>query len=604
MVRASRTRRSRMASPSLVTRLADSRSFVVKVWELARPYWFSEERWFARIALALVLGGNFFLVWMSKQLNDWNGDFFNALQEKQADAFWRLLLSLDGPRAFFFSFAGLVTAFIVVAVLRFWLRQYLTLRWRRWLTGVYTRTWLAERTYYRLELGDRSADNPDQRIEQDIAAFTTQTLTLTLGLISEILTLVTFTVVLWGLSGPITVAGLAIPGFMVWVALIYAVIGSGLTYLVGRRLVQLNFQLERYNADFRYRLVRVRENAESIALYGGEPDEQRRLAGAFERIFVTAWRAIIVNLRLTSLNVFYGQVAGIFPIVVQAPRYFAGEIMLGTLTRTAGAFGQVQGSLSWFVDSFTLLADWKATTDRLTGFADAMTAARRAQQEQQGFAVTQGDAGALTLSGVDVRLPDGRALLEGLELDIRAGEAVVLQGPSGSGKSTLFRVLAGLWPFGSGSVSLPAGARVLFLPQRPYLPLGTLAQVLAYPDPPSAHPEAAAAEALAAADLAHLTPRLGEEENWSMVLSPGEQQRLAFARAFLFRPDWLFLDEATAALDEATEGHLYEELKRRLPAATLVSIAHKPSVLRFHSRRIAIDPATHTLSSGPLPAPA
>jgi putative ATP-binding cassette transporter len=595
-----------MTNP-VISRIAGAHGFLSQLWKLVAPYWWSEERWLARGLLAVIIAMNIFLVWMAKQLNDWNRAFFDAIQAKDAASFWQLLISFDGFSAFFFSFTGLVFVYIVVAVYRLWLRQLLSIRWRRWLTEVYFRDWLADRTYYRMELAHHGTDNPEQRIEQDINVFTTQTLTIVLGLLSEVLTLATFTYVLWSLSGSLTLGflgGLEIPGYMVWVALLYAVAGSWATWAIGKRLVQINFDLERYNADFRYRLIRVRENAESIALYNGEPDEGRRLSGAFMRIYDLFWEYMRVFKRLTWLNVFYSQVASVFPIIVQAPRYFAGEITLGVMTQTAGAFAQVQGSLSWFVDSFTSLADWKAVVDRLTTFADTMAATKLAQQRERGFDVAEVDDPSLALENIEVALPDGRVLLEDVDLVVEPGQKLVIQGPSGSGKTTLFRVLAGLWPFGKGSIRLPAGAKALFLPQKPYIPIGTLAEALCYPDKPEAHGATEIGEALALCQLSHLADRLDESANWSMMLSPGEQQRLSFARALLVRPDWLFLDEASSALDEATESRMYELLAERLPGATVVSIAHKPSVLRFHDRRLLIDAATRQVSVGELaPAP-
>lgn len=591
----------------LFARLAAGRGFLRQVWALTRPYWHSEERWLARGLLALILAMGVGLVWMAKLLNEWNRDFFDALQAKDAEAFWQLIVSFESPRAFFFSFTGLVLVYIVVAVYRVWLRQYLTIRWRRWLTEVYFGDWLGGRTYYRMELAGHRTDNPEQRIEQDIGSFCLQTLTIGLGLVSEVLTLGTFVWVLWGLSGSLVLplmGGIAIPGYMVWVALLYALAGSWITWLVGRRLVRINFDLERHNADFRYRMVRVRENAESIALYGGEHDEQQRLRGAFARIFDTWWDYMRVNKRLTWITVFYGQAAAIFPIVVQAPRFFAGEIMLGVLTQTAGAFAQVQGSLSWFVDSFAELAGWRATVDRLTGFAATMAETRRRAQSEPSFELATTASPVLRLEDVEVRRPDGTALLEGTSLEIAQGEAVVIQGPSGAGKTTLFRTLAGLWPFGRGRIVLPGEARVLFLPQKPYLPIGTLREALSYPERPEAHDALACRAALLACLLPHLEGRLEDTANWSLVLSPGEQQRLAFARAFLYRPDWLFLDEASSALDEASEALLHERLREHLPGVTLVSIAHKPSLLRFHDRRLVIDPQTRRARFEEMPATA
>lgn len=577
----------------VIGRVAAARGFLAQLWKLTAPYWWSEERWVARGLLAAIVAMSVFLVWMAKQLNEWNRQFFDALQEKNAEAFWRLLISFDSFSAFFYSFAGLVFVYIVVAVYRFWLRQYLTIRWRRWLTHVYFRDWLGDRTYYRMELINHGTDNPEQRIEYDINVFTTQTLTLTLGLLSEAMTLATFTYVLWGLSGSLALGflgGVEVPGYMVWVALLYAIAGSWATWAIGRRLVRVNFNLERYNADLRYRMTRIREHAESIALYNGEPDEARRLSSAFQRIYDQFWDYMRLNKRLTWLTVFYQQVASVFPIVVQAPRYFAGEISLGVMTQTAGAFAQVQGSLSWFVDSFAVLADWKAVVDRLTTFADSIAAAKARQAEEHGFDVAEADREGLALEDVAVALPNGRVLVEGINLTVEPGDKLVIQGPSGSGKTTLFRVLAGLWPFGRGVIRVPKGAKALFLPQKPYIPIGTLKEALCYPDSPDSHDDAEATEVLRLCRLGHLVDRIHESANWSLVLSPGEQQRLAFARALLVRPRWLFLDEASSALDEATEERMYELLAERLPKATLVSIAHKPSVLRFHDRRLVIDP--------------
>jgi vitamin B12/bleomycin/antimicrobial peptide transport system ATP-binding/permease protein len=582
----------------LISRLAKTPSFLGKLWRLAAPYWWNQEtaeveirgrtfrvpeRWIARGLLALVLFLNLIIVWILKLANDWNARFFNALEDKNVDAFWVEL-------RYFLVIAAL---FILIAVYRLWFRQMLQIRWRRWLTEIYYGEWLRDRTYYRMELVQHRTDNPEQRIQEDCDAFTEQTLGIVLGLISEVLTLVTFAVVLWGLSGSITVpifGGVEIPGYMMWVAVVYAAIGSWLTYKIGRPLVRVNFDLQRYNADFRYRMVRVRENAESIALYNGERDEMRRLDNAFRRIYATWWDYMRYNKRLTWFNAFYGQAADVFPMVVASPRYFAGIIPFGVLTQTANAFGRVQGALSWFVDTFSSLAEWKATIDRLTTFSEIMAATKIAQATQRTFDVQPGTVNAITLADVDVALPDGAVLLRGVSLSIERGSAVLFQGPSGSGKTTLFRVFAGIWPFGRGRIALPEGARVLFLPQRPYLPLGTLRDVLSYPEKPEMHAEQTCVEALTACRLGHLTERLDQSSNWTLALSPGEQQRVAFARALLYCPEWLFLDEASSALDEATEAELYLLLKERLPATTIVSIAHRPSVTRFHDRRVMINP--------------
>jgi putative ATP-binding cassette transporter len=592
-----------------LTRIANARSFVGKLWMLVRPYWFAQELqrlewrgygisvkecWIARSVLALTIALSLLIVYVSREINFWNARFFNALQDRNVEAFRTELI----------YWGVLAAIFIVALVYRAWLRQLLTIRWRRWLSEVYFRDWLADRTYYRMELTSQGTDNPEQRIEQDCKDFAERTLEFTLDLFLQVLTFVTFAIVLWNLSGAFVLpilGGLAIPGYMMWAAIGYALLGSLAAYLIGRPLVRVNFALERFNADFRYRMVRIRENAESIALYRGEPAEERNLRGAFGRIYATWWDFMKYTKRLTWMTSFYGQAASVFPVIVAAPQYFAGRIQLGTLTQTIDAFAQVQQSLSWFVDTYPRLAAWKAVVDRLTTFGEAMAKAKAAQL-QHGFQIEPQSEPQLALDGVRVELPNGTALLDDVNVTVRKGQSTILRGPSGSGKTTLFRVLAGLWPFGRGRIATPRDGRVLFLPQKPYLPLGPLKDALCYPDAPDRHSEAQCSEALAACGLAHLAPRLAEAANWSLVLSGGEQQRIAFARTLLYRPDWLFLDEATSALDEAAERTLYELVQQRLPATTLISIAHRPSVGAFHARQLVIDPTSHRVLSEPAPA--
>jgi putative ATP-binding cassette transporter len=587
-----------------LTRIANAHSFLSKLWVLAKPYWFAEERqplrlfgrtvlvkesWIARTLLALIVTLSVLAVYMSKLINSWNARFFNALQDKNADAFWYELQ----------YWVILVALLIVAIVYRLWLQQMLTIRWRRWLSEVYFRDWLADRTYYRMELVSQGTDNPEQRIEADCANFAERTLSISLGLLLQVMTLVTFSIVLWELSGSFVLpilGGLAIPGYMMWAAIAYAVVGSVATYMIGRPLVRVNFNLERYNADFRYRMVRIRENAESIALYRGEADEERRLRSAFGRIYDTWWDLMRYTKRLSWLTSFYGQAASIFPFIVAAPQYFAGKIQLGVLTQTADAFAQVQIALSWFVDTYPRLAEWKAGVDRLTSFSEAMVRAKQAA-EHTAFETSAQEKPELTLRDVEVRLPNGVLLLKDVDLTIRHGESVLLRGPSGSGKTTLFRVLAGLWPFGKGRIGLPRDARVLFLPQKPYLPIGTLREVLSYPEAPDHYTDEACREVLEACRLGHLVPRLEDSSNWSLALSGGEQQRLAFARTLLYRPTWLFLDEASSALDEPTERRMYELLAERLPGATIISVAHRPSVEALHGRQLVIDPSIQGVAS-------
>lgn len=557
-------------------------SFLGKVWKLSRPYWFSEERWRARGLIAAIVALSLALVYLLVAFNEWNRDFFNALEQKSADDALDLLV--------YFGF--LAAVFIAVSIYRLYLRQMLEMRWRVWLTKQYLGDWLADRTYYRLELSGRTTDNPDQRIAEDLRNFTTGTLTLALGLLSEGVTLLSFMFILWTVSGPITLslAGLTltIPGYMLWAALLYAIAGSVLTHYVGRRLIPLNFQKERLEADFRFSLVRVRENAEGVALYRGEASESDSLLARFERIRANWWEIIRYMKRLTAFTVGYNQVAVVFPFLVALPRFFAGAISLGQLIQITSAFGQVQTSLSWFVDSYSQLAVWKASVDRLLTFNHALEEAKLAAARADGIVISEGTAGVVAEDLILDR-PDGRPIVSGASFAIRAGERLLVTGPSGAGKSTLFRGIAGIWPFGKGRVAFPRDARALFLPQKPYIPIASLRDAVCYPAAPGAFTDEALRAALHDCRLATFADRLDEIANWSMAMSVGEQQRLAVTRALLHRPEWLFLDEATSALDETTERELYELLRTRLPDSALVSIAHRPSVAVHHTRRMELE---------------
>ncbi|WP_149538100.1 ABC transporter ATP-binding protein/permease [Siccirubricoccus phaeus] len=559
-------------------------SFLSDAWALAAPYWRSEERWRARFFLGIVIVLNLALVAMNVLLSYWNREFFNTLQTKDADAFWALLFwwrdTESGPMPGFIFIAVL---YILVAVYALYLRQALQIRWRAWMTRELLDRWLEDRAYYRVALTDAATDNPDQRIAEDLRLFVDASLTLGLGLMRSVVTLFSFILVLWALSGSVTVFGLRIPGYMVWIALLYAVLGTVLAHLIGRPLIGLNYQQERVEADFRFALMRFRENVEGIALYRGEAGEKRRLGERFQALMDNWWAIMVATKRLTFFTAGYAQVAIVFPFVVAAPRFFNGAIPLGGLTQTASAFGDVQGALSWIVDNYAGLTEWRATVLRLTGFRTAIAAALAAGNGVAARAEARPD---LALDHVTLTLPDGRVLLRDASARIGPGESVLIAGPSGAGKSTLFRALAGIWPFGTGQVRVPEGASVLFLPQRPYLPLGTLRRALCYPRDAAEFTAAEVAAALEEAGLGHLADRLDEEGAWDRQLSGGEQQRVALARALLVKPDWLFLDEATASLDPEAEAEFYTLLQQKLPGTTLVSIAHRPAVAEYHGRAL------------------
>ena len=558
---------------------AAKRRFLADLWALTKPYWKSEERVKSGLLLAVIVGMSLGIVYLNVLFNEWNNLFYNSLQEKNIDEFFRL----------FGRFAILAAMFIIVAVYQIYLRQMLQIRWRRWLTERYAAMWLTHRNYYRLRFSQNGADNPDQRISEDIGGFVEQTLSLTLGFIESVVSLASFSVILWNLSGEIHILDIQLPGSMLWAAVLYAGFGSFLTPYIGRPLIRLNFQQQRYEADYRYNLVRVRENAEPIALYGGETQEAGGLSGRFTHVVSNWWAIMRQQKRLTWFSAGYSQAAVLFPFLVAAPRYFSGAIQLGGLMQTASAFGHVQSALSWFIDAYTRLAQWRATVDRLTGFAHALAELEAARDA--GFARAPAAEGqALSLTDASLSLPDGRTLLTDADLAVAPGERVMIAGPAGCGKSTLFRAIGGLWPYAAGTLALPTQGRSLFLPQKPYLPIAALAAAVAYPDAPETYGEARIAAVLTDCGLGHLIPLLGEERHWSQELSSGEQQRLGFARAILLAPDRLFCDEASSALDEASQQELYGLLVTRLPKTTIVSIAHRPSLAAFHHRVVRFVP--------------
>ncbi len=562
--------------------MARLRELLHDTWTLIRPYWSSEDRWAGRGLLILVIGLNLGIVYINVLLNQWNNAFYNALQDKDYAVFWSQLV----------RFTWLAALFIVAAVYQIYLNQMLQIRWRRWLTERYLGAWLADGAYYRMQLTAAETDNPDQRIAEDLRLFVSATLTLGIGGMRAVVTLVAFLGILWGLSGPMTIpvgAGWTIPAYMVWAALLYAIVGTWLTNMIGRPLVRLNFDQQRYEADFRFGLVRFRENAEGVALYRGEVDELRSFRDRFGEVVGNWWAIMRQQKRLTWFTAGYGQAAVIFPFVVAAPRYFRGEIPLGGLMQVASAFGQVQDSLSFIITAYTDIAQWRSVVQRLVGFERALVRIR-ADAAGDGVRRSPGAGDALALERVTLKLPGGRPLVEGATLDFRPGDSALISGPSGVGKSTLFRAIAGIWPFGTGEIRLPRDGRVLFLPQKPYLPIGTLREVVSYPTPPGGIDDAALREALEAVGLPALAGRLDEPAHWALSLSPGEQQRIAFARALVQEPAWLFLDEATSALDEASEVRLYTLLHERLPDVTLVSVGHRSTLRPFHARNLVVTP--------------
>ncbi len=555
------------------------------VWRIAAPYFLrAEDRWFGRLLLAAVIAIELSIVAITVLINEWNARFYNALQDRN----WSEFVYQLG------YFCVLAAAFILLAVYQLYLNQWLQIRWRRWLTAAYLDHWLAGANHYRMQLLGDAADNPDQRIAEDITQFVQLTLTIGLQLLNSCVTLGSFMVILWSLSAaaPLHLFGTTfdIPGYLLWAALIYAVLGTALTHWIGRPLIALNFQQQRYEADFRFNLVRVRENSEQIALLDGERAETDRLLLRFGAV-VGNWYAIMTRQkRLTFFTAGYAQASVVFPFVMVSPAYFAGVVQLGGLMQTANAFGQVQSALSVFVTLYTSLAESRAVVERLAGFDRSVATARAVAATPPVIDLARGEASAVSFEELAVRLPNGIPLVDADNISIGAGDRVLVSGPSGSGKSTLFRALSGVWPFGAGTIELPEDAKIMILPQRPYFPIAPLGTAVAYPAEAESFDAATIAELIAAVGLPALAERLDEEAHWNRMLSPGEQQRLGVARAILQKPDYLFLDEATASLDEASEAALYRLLQQRLPSTAIISIGHRSTLLPMHRRFLALMP--------------
>ena len=584
-------------------KLARFKHFLRQVWHLSAPYFStSAEKWKARGLLAAIVALNLGAVYMLVLLNEWNRVFFDALQNKNQDVFW--------PQLGRFTYLAMI--FIVIAVYRFYLTQLLQVRWRAWMTRDLMHRWLGGQAFYRMELqrytgapepattdaglpqpGQRVPDNPDQRLQEDVNLFTTQTVGLSMGFLNAVVTLASFVGVLWGLSGSFSFSAggssFTIPGFMVWMAVLYCAVGSVLTHYIGRPLIGLNFEQQKREADFRHHLVRVREYSEAIALDKGERVEEQNLDTRFTAVLANYLRLIAKQKQLVGFTNLFGQAAAVFPFIIAAPRFFSGAIQLGELMQIGNAFDRVQGGLSWFVDNYDSLAAWRATTERLTSFEAALSKQNQAPA-LTGQAQTAINSEAIEIADLTLQLPTGATLLQGATARVAPGEHTLLQGPSGSGKSTLLRALAGIWPWARGRTGLPEGA--MFIPQRPYFPDGPLRDALAYPEPAATYSDEQLKTALQDALLPALAERLGERDNWTQKLSGGEQQRLAIARVLLKQPAWVLADEATSALDPEAENTVYQRLQALTErgGGALLSIAHRPSVAAFHPRSWTLVP--------------
>ena len=558
------------------------RSTLTTVWRISAPYFRSEDKRAGRGLLAAVIAIELAIVGINVLLNQWNSRFYNALQERNWDNFVSEII----------YFSVLATIFIVLAVYQLYLNQWLQIRWRRWMTSHYLGDWLHQANHYRMQLEGDAADNPDQRMTDDVKLFVDRTLNIGVGLLSSIVTLASFVAILWGLSNdaPLHLFGqeYAIPGYLVWGALIYSVLGTILTHLIGWPLVGIDYRQQQYEADFRFNLVRVRENSEQIALLRGEDAERERLLVRFGRV-VENWLAIMSRTKkVTAFTASYNQASVVFPYVLVAPAYFAQKIQLGGMMQTASAFSSVQGALSFFISIYRQLAEWQAVVNRLDGFEAGIVAARELATRDDRIHVVEAGDGAIDLKGLTLQLPNGTPLVNADGFRLRKGERTLMTGPSGSGKSTLFRAIAGIWPFGAGSITVPAGATLMMLPQRPYFPTGPLRGAVEYPAKDGTFTDLQISSALEQVGLPKLASQPGENGHWNRMLSLGEQQRLGLARALLHAPQYLFLDEATASLDEPSEAALYRLLEAKLPATTIVSIGHRSTLDAFHQRNVRL----------------
>jgi putative ATP-binding cassette transporter len=559
------------------------RTTLATVWRIAVPYFNSEDKWAGRGLLAAVIAIELALVGTDVLVNQWRNRFYNALQAKDWDGFVRENI----------VFCVLAAISVALSVYQLYLNQWLQIRWRNWMTTKYLGEWLHDANHYRMQLQGDAADNPDQRMSDDVKLFVSQTLGIGVGLLSAIVSFASFVVILWALStaAPLHMFGSAfsIPGYLVWAALIYAIFGTALTQWIGSPLVNLDFQQQRLEADFRFNLVRVRENSEQIALLRGEGAEREHLSQRFSRV-VGNWYGIMSRTkRLTAFTTSYAQAAVVFPFVLTGPAYFADKIQLGALIQTAEAFGKVQDALSFFVSVYRTMAEWRAVVARLDGFETSIANAAKLASASDSIKITSpGSGNEIDLKQLLVRLPNATPLVSATDFNLRAGERTLVTGPSGAGKSTLFRAIAGIWPFGSGSISIPANASLMMLPQKPYFPIGPLHAAIVYPAETEAFSPDRVRDVLTLVGLPQLSARLEQEAHWNRMLSLGEQQRLGLARALLHAPKYLFLDEATASLDEPSEAALYRLLEEKLPATTIVSIGHRSTLKAFHQRNIVL----------------
>ncbi|MFN8626470.1 MAG: ABC transporter ATP-binding protein/permease [Candidatus Binatia bacterium] len=570
--------------PQVSSRALFGLRFLRHVSRLIRVYWTSPDAAMGGLLLALAVGLELGTVYGSVLLSVAQRRIFDAFEGREVAAFSHAIG----------VFLGLALAFVFVATYRIYIRQRLEIRWRQWLTDHYLEQWISSQAYCQMELHRKLTDNPDQRISEDVRTFVASALGLSLSLLSAVATLVSFAGILWGLSGHwgATIRGVSvnIPGLMMWVAVLYAVVTSGLTHRVGRRLIPLQFDRERFEADFRFALVRFRENVELVALSRGEDSMRRKALGRFDSVIANWLQLIRAQRDLTLVTTGIGQANAMVPLLVAAPGYFAGSLSLGSVMQTNIAYGQVSGALAWFVNAYQEIAQWRASIERLLTFTEEIDSTCADLERAEGIRLARQRDGILRLRHLRLTKPDGQVLLDDTDGEIKAGDRLALLGRTGSGKRTLLRAIAGIWRFGQGCIEMPEASRTIFLAERPYLPIATLRAAIAYPAAERTFADERIREAMRLVGLDAFADRLDESAHWEQLLSGGEQQRLAIARVLLHQPDWIFLDGATSSLDEETEKRMYALLCERLPGAAVVSIADRASLAQYHERRWTLVP--------------
>ena len=564
-----------------------SKQFFKDVWYLTKSYWQSEEKKKAFFLLACIIALTLGVVYMLVQLNHWYNSFYTALQEYKSEKIYDELV----------RFCYLAAIYIVMAVYAYYLQQCLIINWRRWLTEKFIDIWMKNKTYYHLQMFGHDTDNPDQRISEDVSLFVEMTLSLGINLLKNICTFGSFVMILYNISGPLQFTAFGkewtINGYMFWAAFFYSILGTAITHYVGKRLVAINFVQQRYEADFRFSMIRMRESGESVAFYGGENQEKLVFIDRFKRLMENFWQLVSKRKQLIWINSIYSQIAIIFPLVVAMSRYLSKDIALGGLMQISSAFGRVQDSLSFFVDSYASLAQWQAVVVRLTFFGRHM---QEVSEDAERFHLDRfATANNVQAEAMQVNLPNGEVLLKPMNFVLEPGSNVLVKGRSGCGKSTLLRAISGIWPYVEGKINLPENHQLMFIPQKPYLPLGSLREALLYPGNNPVD-DATVISLMEECQIGYLQDKLDIVADWSHVLSVGEQQRLAFVRAHIQKPLWLFLDEATSALDEDTEARMYELLGAKLSSTTVVSVGHRSTLNKYHQLVLFIDKDEKTVT--------